>query len=1050
MTASIVAAVQLQTAGVEKGVAAVSSKMRGMASATGSVFKGVLGANVVGKALEVAGAGVEKFTGLLGDSVDEARESQKVGATTAQIIKATGGAAKISADQVGDLAESISNKTGKDDEAVQSGANLLLTFKNVKNEAGAGAKIFDRATAAAVDLSAAGFGSIEGSSKMLGKALNDPVKGISALGRAGVTFTEDQKKTIKEMVRTGDVLGAQKMIMQEVESQVGGVAAANATAGEKAAVMAGNLKEQFGTALLPLLDKAAGFFTSTLGPAISAGIEDMAPLLDGLGKALPAALSAAGRVVGPVVSGLSGLAKLVVGGDFTKSLREAFGWAEDSSMVDTILTIRESLLGVFSKLPGLLAQVPGLLAPIKEGFETAFGAVGRIVSTIVPQIMAVISAVVGIVQQNLPAIRAALGSVFGGIGAVVQAVAPIVQQVFSTIVGAVQSALPQLQTAFSSVVSIVSSVGSILSSVAALVTRVWTAIAPVVLPIIKTVFGTIVSVVSGALNIVAGLFKTIAAVLKGDWSGAWNGIKQIVSGAWTIIKAVVGGALSVLKTVIGAALGVIKGIWSGAWNGTKQIASAAWGVIKAVVSAGASAVKGFVLSSINSAKSAMSAGWNAIKSAVSTAWSRIKSTVSTGVSNVVTTVRGLPGKAKSALGNIASLLVGAGRDMVRGFVDGIGQGISWVTDKARSIARAAVDAAKNALGIHSPSKVFKQIGKFVGDGFAQGLQGTEARVQSTVTKMVGLLRREAQEKGKAGARAKKALQTVYKLDDRALAVARARTVVTEKLSAAQEKLNELVKQRADYQASVTDSARQYASITSVGSLDEKPQTTANIITGLTERLAAVKNYTSKLSALWKRGLNKDTYDQLVQAGVETGTDYVDALFSGDDSAIAQVNSLQASITSATATLGNQTADAMFKAGIQAQEGLLAGLVKDKAALEKTAAALAAALTAAVKKALKIKSPSRVFRGIGEQTVAGLAIGLDDRKVAVQGRRMASALTDGFGSPALSGSAAGGGSVTHLNVTLQVQPGVTGAQVGADFVRFVREYERTSGRKVLAS
>ena len=219
-------------------------------------------------AIMAGGAAVGKFTDFLGDSITEAREAEKVGKTTAQIIKSTGGAAKVSAKQVADLAGRISEKAGVDDEAIQSGANLLLTFKNVRNEAGKGAAIFDRATQAAADLSAAGFGSINGSSKMLGKALNDPIKGISALGRAGVTFSEDQKKAIKKMVETGDVLGAQKIILGEVESQVGGVAAASASMSDKVKVSWDNLKERIGTALLPALDKLGNWFLNKGLPAI--------------------------------------------------------------------------------------------------------------------------------------------------------------------------------------------------------------------------------------------------------------------------------------------------------------------------------------------------------------------------------------------------------------------------------------------------------------------------------------------------------------------------------------------------------------------------------------------------------------------------------------------------------------------------------------------------------------------------------------------------------------------------------------------------------------
>ena len=75
-------------------------------------------------AIGLGGAALGKFTDFLGSSVAEARESEKVGKTTAQIIKATGGAAKVSAGQVGALAESLSEKAGVDDEVIQTGANV--------------------------------------------------------------------------------------------------------------------------------------------------------------------------------------------------------------------------------------------------------------------------------------------------------------------------------------------------------------------------------------------------------------------------------------------------------------------------------------------------------------------------------------------------------------------------------------------------------------------------------------------------------------------------------------------------------------------------------------------------------------------------------------------------------------------------------------------------------------------------------------------------------------------------------------------------------------
>jgi hypothetical protein len=109
----------------------------------------------------------------------------------------------------------------------------------------------------------------------LGKALNDPVKGISALSRVGVTFTDQQKKTIGALVKGGKTAEAQKIILKELSSEFGGAAAASSTMGEKAAVSFGNLKEQIGTALLPYLDKAEKLLVDKVIPAISQFFTEM-------------------------------------------------------------------------------------------------------------------------------------------------------------------------------------------------------------------------------------------------------------------------------------------------------------------------------------------------------------------------------------------------------------------------------------------------------------------------------------------------------------------------------------------------------------------------------------------------------------------------------------------------------------------------------------------------------------------------------------------------------------------------------------------------------
>lgn len=220
------------------------------------------------KGIAAAGAALGAVSFLKG-AIEEAREAAKVGKQTEAVLKSTGGAANVSAGQISKLAERLSNLAGVDDEVIQGNANLLLTFTKVRNEVGKGNNIFDQGTEAALNMSAAMGTDMKSSTIMLGKALNDPIKGITAMNRAGVQFTQQQKDQIKTMVKSGDTLGAQKIILKELNTQFGGMAAASADAGMKAKVSFDNMKEALGERLLPVFNQVADFLTRTVIPVVS-------------------------------------------------------------------------------------------------------------------------------------------------------------------------------------------------------------------------------------------------------------------------------------------------------------------------------------------------------------------------------------------------------------------------------------------------------------------------------------------------------------------------------------------------------------------------------------------------------------------------------------------------------------------------------------------------------------------------------------------------------------------------------------------------------------
>ena len=166
--------------------------------------------------------------------------------------------------RLSDYAEAISFATGVDDELVRSAEAILLTFKELAKTADTTGGAFDRATIAAVDLAAAGFGDAESNAKQLGKALQDPIKGLTALRKAGVTFTDSERKKIKALVESGKLLKAQEMILGAIETQVGGTAAATASATDKMNARFENVIETMSLALLPAVDEIAKQMTEWL------------------------------------------------------------------------------------------------------------------------------------------------------------------------------------------------------------------------------------------------------------------------------------------------------------------------------------------------------------------------------------------------------------------------------------------------------------------------------------------------------------------------------------------------------------------------------------------------------------------------------------------------------------------------------------------------------------------------------------------------------------------------------------------------------------------
>jgi hypothetical protein len=229
----------------------------------------ILGHAAIGvreRTLGIAGAALGISTAVFGlehvvrSSVEAWGEQRRSLAQTASVLRSTGGAANVTAEGVERLSATQSRLTGIEDDQITQAQNMMLTFRQVRNETGRNNDIFNQSITAAEDMSAAFTSAgksmtISDAALQLGKALNDPARGMSRLQRIGVVFTQGQIDQAKALQASGDRLGAQRIILRELTKEFGGSAAAVATPGAKLHATIHQLEETFGRGLQPAIDQ---------------------------------------------------------------------------------------------------------------------------------------------------------------------------------------------------------------------------------------------------------------------------------------------------------------------------------------------------------------------------------------------------------------------------------------------------------------------------------------------------------------------------------------------------------------------------------------------------------------------------------------------------------------------------------------------------------------------------------------------------------------------------------------------------------------------------
>ncbi len=475
-------------------------------------------------------------------------ENEALLAQTNATITSMGNAANVSAQEVLDHANQISGYSGVAHEAIVEGQNMLLTFGNIKNEVGEGNQVFSEATELLTDMSVATGQDMQGAAVMLGKALNDPVKGLAAMSRVGIQFTKEQENMIKGMVESGDVMGAQKIILGELEKQFGGSAAALGT------TMSGQLnitKNNFEalsrtmvTAVMPVLQSLTGI----VGGVVN-WFNNLSPSMQNtISKVL-----AFTAVLGPV---------LIVGGKLITAIK-SIGLAFKAM----------SLIFAANPFVLLIAAVVALVAIIVLNWD---------------KIVEFLSGVWEWIQETAAKVWEKVKDIFkAALDFVVNlflnwTLPGLVIKHWETIKNAFKAAWDWIKNIFKAAIDFV--VNLFLNwTLPGLVIQHWDAIKQTFLnawEAIKTLVGNALEFVKGIIDTAIRGWQIIFGGFKDFLTGIWNTIKTVFSNAWNSIKETVSGAINTVKTIINTGLAIVRDVFSGAATFLRDIWRNTWNFIK--------------------------------------------------------------------------------------------------------------------------------------------------------------------------------------------------------------------------------------------------------------------------------------------------------------------------------------------------------------------------------------------------------------------------------------------------------------------------------------
>lgn len=284
---------------------------------------------------------------------------------------------------------------------------------------------------------------------------------------------------------------------------------------------------------------------------------------------------------------------------------------------------------------------------------------------------------------------------------------------FNIIKGIFNFFLPLFQAVFSAITAVVKLAFAIIGAVIAVAVAIWNA------------------TVGPALRVLGAVFSAVVGFIVGLWDAGWNRMMSVIRAVWGFIGPYITIAIKTIQIIIGQVISVVTGIWNAGWSRFSSIVSTVWNGIKAFFVG----TWNFIVGIFTSARDRIISIINGVKAVVDrirTFFNQLKDAASGGVSGLIAFVSQIPRRIISALGNMGSALIGKGRDLIQGLINGIRGMAGRLRDALVGLLPGPLKKFAGMIGLASPSKLFRQWGVFTVQGFINGILAMRAALNNAM------------------------------------------------------------------------------------------------------------------------------------------------------------------------------------------------------------------------------------------------------------------------------------------------------------------------------